>query len=100
MKGFNRHKVREPVAQAVPDDTDTESEEEDVELVDDEIVRTKYFEMPPLTVSEGKMLITTSMVFAMKKLVRSILCTKEKLVDTVLSYLKETVKLRNLSLWW
>ncbi|KAK3231818.1 hypothetical protein Dsin_003699 [Dipteronia sinensis] len=53
MKGFNRHKVREPVAQAVPDDTDTESEEVDVELVDDEIVRTKYFEMPPLTVSEA-----------------------------------------------
>ncbi|KAL5805324.1 hypothetical protein ACOSQ3_032124 [Xanthoceras sorbifolium] len=52
MKGFNRLKVREPVAQAVKDDTDAESDEEDVDLVD-EIVRTKYFDMPPLTVSEA-----------------------------------------------
>ncbi|KAJ0103543.1 hypothetical protein Patl1_05287 [Pistacia atlantica] len=53
MKGFNRLKVREPMAQVVEDNVDSQSqEEEDNDLVD-EIVRTKYFEMPPLTVSEA-----------------------------------------------
>lgn len=52
MKGFNRLKVREPVTQVVENDADVQSEEEDDNFVD-EIVRTKFFEMPPLTVSEA-----------------------------------------------
>ncbi|KAJ4726758.1 ribosome-binding factor PSRP1, chloroplastic-like [Melia azedarach] len=52
MKGFNRLKVREPVTQVVANDADVESEQVDDYLVD-EIVRTKYFEMPPLTVFEA-----------------------------------------------
>ncbi|XP_007039204.2 PREDICTED: ribosome-binding factor PSRP1, chloroplastic [Theobroma cacao] len=62
MKGFNRLKVREPVAvlvedevEAVPeqeDDVEAVPEQEDDGLID-EIVRTKYFDMPPLTVSEA-----------------------------------------------
>ncbi|KAL1225629.1 Ribosome-binding factor PSRP1 [Cardamine amara subsp. amara] len=58
MKGFNRLKVREPVIEPVVEDAEdiTEStvggEEEEDDLIK-EIVRTKYFEMPPLTVSEA-----------------------------------------------
>lgn len=52
MKGFNRLKVREPVTQVVENDADVQSEEEDDSFVD-EIVRMKFFEMPPLTVSEA-----------------------------------------------
>lgn len=52
MKGFNRLKVREPVTQVVENDADVQSEEEDDNFVD-EIVRMKFFEMPPLTVSEA-----------------------------------------------
>ncbi|PON71966.1 Ribosomal protein [Parasponia andersonii] len=56
MKGFNRLKVREPSTPAVKEDEETvpeqEEEEEEVNLID-EIVRTKYFDMPPLTVTEA-----------------------------------------------
>ncbi|RID59436.1 hypothetical protein BRARA_F02667 [Brassica rapa] len=55
MKGCNRLKVREPVIEPVVEDavdssTGEEAEEEDLIK---EIVRTKYFEMPPLTVAEA-----------------------------------------------
>ncbi|TYI69073.1 hypothetical protein E1A91_D08G129200v1 [Gossypium mustelinum] len=65
MKGFSRSKVREPVAVVVDDDAEAFPEQvvadDDVAAVPeqeddsfiDEIVRTKYFEMPPLTVSEA-----------------------------------------------
>ncbi|GMI76519.1 hypothetical protein like AT5G24490 [Hibiscus trionum] len=65
MKGFNRSKFREPVAIVVDDDVEADIEQvavgDDVVAVPeqeddsfiDEIVRTKYFEMPPLTVSEA-----------------------------------------------
>ncbi|KAG6403271.1 hypothetical protein SASPL_135488 [Salvia splendens] len=67
MKGFDRLKVRYPGAllvaediEAVPDEADEahavgiqgEGVEEE-EIVINEIVRTKYFDMPPLTVSEA-----------------------------------------------
>ncbi|XP_010454768.1 PREDICTED: ribosome-binding factor PSRP1, chloroplastic [Camelina sativa] len=56
MKGFNRLKVREPVIEPVVDDaedsTDSSVGEEEDDLIK-EIVRTKTFEMPPLTVSEA-----------------------------------------------
>ncbi|KAF7816624.1 ribosome-binding factor PSRP1, chloroplastic [Senna tora] len=60
MKGFNRLKVREPVTQPPYDETfietqtqiDTPPKQEEEELID-EVVRTKYFDMPPLTVAEA-----------------------------------------------
>jgi ribosomal subunit interface protein len=58
MKGFNRLKVREPVIEPVVEDVEdsTDSsvgeEEEEDDLIK-EIVRTKTFEMPPLTVAEA-----------------------------------------------
>ncbi|KAF5743432.1 Plastid-specific 30S ribosomal protein 1 [Tripterygium wilfordii] len=61
MKGFNRLKIREPVppvgvvededADAVVDADAVPQQEEDE--IFDEIVRTKYFDMPPLTVAEA-----------------------------------------------
>ncbi|KAK4741767.1 hypothetical protein SAY87_025355 [Trapa incisa] len=50
MKGFDRSKVREPVTPTVEGDMVSEGEDEDFI---DEIVRTKYFDMPPLTVTEA-----------------------------------------------
>ncbi|KAK4571048.1 hypothetical protein RGQ29_029764 [Quercus rubra] len=57
MKGFDRLKVREPTIQPMKENTNDEeedaiSQEDDGEIID-EIVRTKYFDMPPLTVSEA-----------------------------------------------
>ncbi|KAI5561648.1 hypothetical protein BDE02_15G001700 [Populus trichocarpa] len=52
MKGFNRLKVREPMHQVVEDDADEVSQQEDEDYIE-EVVRTKYFDMPPLTVSEA-----------------------------------------------
>ncbi|KAJ6881115.1 hypothetical protein NC651_027839 [Populus alba x Populus x berolinensis] len=52
MKGFNRLKVREPVPQVVEGDADEVSQQE-VEGSIEEVVRTKFFDMPPLTVSEA-----------------------------------------------
>ncbi|XP_042013474.1 ribosome-binding factor PSRP1, chloroplastic-like [Salvia splendens] len=66
MKGFDRLKVRYPGAllvakdiEAVPDEADEADAVgiqgvavEEEEIVINEIVRTKYFDMPPLTVSE------------------------------------------------
>ncbi|XP_011005377.1 PREDICTED: ribosome-binding factor PSRP1, chloroplastic-like [Populus euphratica] len=52
MKGFNRLKVREPVPQVVEGDADEVSQQE-VEDSIEEVVRTKFFDMPPLTVSEA-----------------------------------------------
>ncbi|KAI3471266.1 hypothetical protein Pfo_027929 [Paulownia fortunei] len=54
MKGFDRLKVREPGALTVAEDVEevpTEGYEQ--EDIIDEIVRTKYFDMPPLTVAEA-----------------------------------------------
>ncbi|XP_010519569.1 PREDICTED: ribosome-binding factor PSRP1, chloroplastic [Tarenaya hassleriana] len=58
MKGFNRLKVREPVAEAIVEEDDdvaipiAQQQEQEEDLID-EIVRTKFFEMPPLTVAEA-----------------------------------------------
>lgn len=68
MKGFNRLRVREPEAPVVLNDSELEvvndsepvvvkdsepdQQEEDENLIN-EIVRMKYFEMPPLTVDEA-----------------------------------------------
>ncbi|CAN6923935.1 unnamed protein product [Brassica oleracea] len=53
MKGFNRLKVRESVIEPVVEDvSDSRPGEEEDDLIK-EIVRTKYFEMPPLTVAEA-----------------------------------------------
>lgn len=59
MKGFDRLKVREPVIGLVEEEE--EEEEGDVQAVSQgedadilaEVVRTKYFDMPPLTVAEA-----------------------------------------------
>lgn len=64
MKGFDRLKVRDPSALMVAEDIETVDEEEvavevptqgdeEEAIVINEIVRTKYFDMPPLTVSEA-----------------------------------------------
>ncbi|XP_021805449.1 ribosome-binding factor PSRP1, chloroplastic [Prunus avium] len=57
MKGFNRLKVREPATQIVVEEEEEEEEtvpqEEEGDFINDEIVRTKYFDIPPLTVTEA-----------------------------------------------
>ncbi|XP_039122986.1 ribosome-binding factor PSRP1, chloroplastic [Dioscorea cayenensis subsp. rotundata] len=65
MKGFSRLKVREPELRQVEGEVKSEekeeypellqpvSVEEDKEDIVSEVVRTKYFEMPPLTVMEA-----------------------------------------------
>ncbi|XP_051137993.1 ribosome-binding factor PSRP1, chloroplastic [Andrographis paniculata] len=55
MKGFDRLKVRDPDALANLKDIETVPSEgdEQEDTVIDEIVRTKYFDMPPLTVKEA-----------------------------------------------
>ncbi|KAL3846068.1 hypothetical protein ACJIZ3_003471 [Penstemon smallii] len=54
MKGFDRSKVREPNVLQVAEDVDASldegDEQEDIMV---EIVRKKYFDMPPLTVTEA-----------------------------------------------
>ncbi|KAH1112738.1 hypothetical protein GLYMA_04G228400v4 [Glycine max] len=52
MKGFNRLKVREPVEQLPVEEDEILSPQEEEESID-EVVRTKYFDMPPLTVAEA-----------------------------------------------
>ncbi|XP_060171813.1 ribosome-binding factor PSRP1, chloroplastic [Lycium barbarum] len=58
MKGFDRLKVRDPEMMVVPEDLETLPQEEEVEddksegLVN-EIVRKKFFDMPPLSVTEA-----------------------------------------------
>ncbi|KAK4277645.1 hypothetical protein QN277_015609 [Acacia crassicarpa] len=51
MKGFKRLKVREPETPLPLVETETPPEEQ--EVLSDEVVRMKYFDMPPLTVSEA-----------------------------------------------
>ncbi|KAJ6791973.1 ribosome-binding factor PSRP1, chloroplastic [Iris pallida] len=57
MKGFNRHKVREPELPRVEDKGDEDLVQSVPGAVDDDIVakvvRTKYFDMPPMTVAES-----------------------------------------------
>lgn len=56
MKGFNRLKVREPelnVEEEVEDEAVQSVPQEEDENILDEVVRTKYFEMPPLTLEEA-----------------------------------------------
>ncbi|KAF6159628.1 hypothetical protein GIB67_034590 [Kingdonia uniflora] len=52
MKGFNRSKVWEPEVQVVEDDLEPVPQEEEEDSTK-ELVRTKYFEMPPLTLAEA-----------------------------------------------
>ncbi|XP_034711249.1 ribosome-binding factor PSRP1, chloroplastic [Vitis riparia] len=52
MKGFNRLKVRDPETPLVEEEADVVPQKEDGDLIN-EIVRTKYFDMPPLTVPEA-----------------------------------------------
>ncbi|XP_059300165.1 ribosome-binding factor PSRP1, chloroplastic [Lycium ferocissimum] len=58
MKGFDRLKVRDPEMMVVPEDLETLPQEEEVEddksegLIN-EIVRKKFFDMPPLSVTEA-----------------------------------------------
>ncbi|KAL6527016.1 Ribosome-binding factor psrp1, chloroplastic [Orobanche gracilis] len=58
MKGFSRLRVREPGYMKITEDKDEvpsedDEEEEENEDITDEIVMTKYFDMPPLTVAEA-----------------------------------------------
>ncbi|GER33431.1 30S ribosomal protein [Striga asiatica] len=62
MKGFNRLKLKDPSEleivedieiEEVPKEEDDEEDEQEEDTVIEEIVRTKYFEMPPLTVTEA-----------------------------------------------
>ncbi|XP_073297705.1 ribosome-binding factor PSRP1, chloroplastic-like [Primulina huaijiensis] len=54
MKGFDRQKVRDPDVPVVAEDLENLPQEGDgQEDIVDEIVRTKYFDMPPLTVMEA-----------------------------------------------
>ncbi|XP_059667320.1 ribosome-binding factor PSRP1, chloroplastic [Cornus florida] len=52
MKGFNRLKVRDAGALLVDNGSNEAPDEEDEDIVE-EIVRKKYFDMPPLTVTEA-----------------------------------------------
>ncbi|KAK6936612.1 Sigma 54 modulation/S30EA ribosomal protein, C-terminal [Dillenia turbinata] len=57
MKGFNRLKVREPEL-AIVNDVESDSHDEDGDFIEElehfpQIVRTKYFDMPPLTITEA-----------------------------------------------
>lgn len=55
MKGFNRMKVRQPDEEFVEEDREVPTAQQEGGEVDivDEVVRTKYFDMPPLTVAEA-----------------------------------------------
>lgn len=56
MKGFDRLKVRDPEAMLLQNGSISSAQVEDEDDEDpfmDEIVRTKYFDMPPLTVAEA-----------------------------------------------
>ncbi|KAH0465790.1 hypothetical protein IEQ34_005893 [Dendrobium chrysotoxum] len=57
MKGFNRLKVRDPDLSVEEEEEEDEAEQsvpqEEDENILDEVVRTKYFDMPPLTVEEA-----------------------------------------------
>ncbi|KAI5657513.1 hypothetical protein M9H77_26306 [Catharanthus roseus] len=54
MKGFDRLKVRDPGVLAIEEELETVDDEKDEdEDFANEIVRTKYFDMPPLTVTEA-----------------------------------------------
>lgn len=53
MKGFDRLKVREPVTVPLVEEDEVEDVPQQEHEDFDEIVRTKYFEMPPLTVAEA-----------------------------------------------
>uniref|UniRef100_A0A5B7AF45 Sigma 54 modulation/S30EA ribosomal protein C-terminal domain-containing protein n=1 Tax=Davidia involucrata TaxID=16924 RepID=A0A5B7AF45_DAVIN len=52
MKKFNRLKVRDPGELVVEEDSETVPQQQD-EYFGKEIVRTKYFDMPPLTITEA-----------------------------------------------
>lgn len=52
MKGFSRSKVREPQIQVPPMELEEAVPLEEEDTLD-EVVRTKYFDMPPLTVAEA-----------------------------------------------
>ncbi|XP_062119965.1 ribosome-binding factor PSRP1, chloroplastic [Humulus lupulus] len=56
MKGYTRSQVRDPLTppvEEVEEPVPEQKEEEEEENLIEEIVRTKYFDMPPLTVSEA-----------------------------------------------
>ncbi|KAL5729555.1 Ribosome-binding factor psrp1 [Ranunculus cassubicifolius] len=52
MKGFNRSKVREAEPPVIEDEPEPDSQVEEEDL-DFELVRTKYFDMPPLSAAEA-----------------------------------------------
>lgn len=53
MKGFDRLKVRDPEVLLAENGSASVAQGEDEDDFMDEIVRTKYFDMPPLTVAEA-----------------------------------------------